>query len=764
MMLVKDLMRFLGILGISAITAYAPSALSAAYQTPEATPLDLVVVVDESGSLADGDVLREIEATATITQSGLNPRSRVTVVGFGSNNGLSGQEAAREVCRPTVTSGPASLQYLAECVGKLKRRQASEGNDTDHAAALTKAMSYFATDSPQGALKAVFLLTDGRLDVHNSPNYGSGDRNAAAQDAVSDQLGAAAETKVQIWSLGFGQADKASLDAFSAGGSQETCDSRPESRPRARIVSSSSDVIRSLHELFAAATCSGLSRTDTQQLSGGESRELAVTIPAIATDGTITVTKGDPRVKVDFVDPQGVTVRKGGNYDGSLFERSGENGRTEALRIRDPRPGPWKVRLSAPSGLREQIVSATALWQGAVRSYIVVEPPSARLGQRLTIRLSLVTRKGEVVGGEALRGLNFFVTATGDGLSTPAEIQMRDDGAAPDRTAEDGTYAGVFSAPAAEGTLTVTGTVKGAGVRADQVPVTVKISDSGTLVQSRVEFDAPDEVWPGVEVPGTILADNGTGQPRRVRLAVEGTPGSRVTVSPSGPLELASGESERDFHVVFGDGSARGGTAVTVRVVDDADPRTVYGNGQLSVRLRDEPGFAERYRWVLLGLLLLVVLAAAGWYGWRQAHRRRIDVRHLTAELRRNGERVGAPLKAPSKWAEEFRFVIRDLEGAYPRLDHPSKPGDRSPYRASRDVNGSVAIRTPDGQRDIITLSGQGLRLTDGLSLSFRDSRPAASRPRPGSAQRDDRTAQGGYQGGGQSGARPRQEEKDPWM
>src|SRR5216683_6648636 len=49
----------------------------------ETTPLDIVILVDESGSESNTDVRHEIEAAGTIAQTPLNVRSRVTVVGFG---------------------------------------------------------------------------------------------------------------------------------------------------------------------------------------------------------------------------------------------------------------------------------------------------------------------------------------------------------------------------------------------------------------------------------------------------------------------------------------------------------------------------------------------------------------------------------------------------------------------------------------------------------------------------------------------------------
>lgn len=49
--------------------------------TDEPVPQDIVVLVDESGSLGEADVEEEAKA-ATIAQSVLTPGSRVTVDGF----------------------------------------------------------------------------------------------------------------------------------------------------------------------------------------------------------------------------------------------------------------------------------------------------------------------------------------------------------------------------------------------------------------------------------------------------------------------------------------------------------------------------------------------------------------------------------------------------------------------------------------------------------------------------------------------------------
>jgi hypothetical protein len=708
-----------------ALTAVALAAgmagpVSAAPAGPEPTPLDVVVAVDESGSLSPADVTREIEAASTIAQGGLNERTRVTVLGFGSDNG--GQSPVDNVCRPTIVNTQVNLQYLADCVRRLHRRTPAQGNDTDHVAALSQALAVYGSGSPPGSIRAVFLLTDGNLDVRHSPKYGNGDRNAEARRQLLPLLANARDANVQIWPLGFGsRIDKAALDRFAAGGAQKGCDIRSVSRPQARVVHGSADVIRSLEEAYAFAACAGLSATDSTDLPGGESRSLHVAIPVIATDGTITVTKGDPRVRVDYFDPRHRAVPSSGAFDGSTFTRSGENGATEGLRIRDPQNGTWTVKLTAPPGLQRQLVSATALWQGAVRTSVVVEPPTAQPGQRLTVRLSLLTRNGAVTNARSFDGLIFTVTATGAGLASPQDVVVRDDGKDPDDRAGDGRYAGTFTAPGGEGNLVVTGTVAGPGIHAQELPVTVPVSATGALLQGRVQFGGGARVHPGSAVPGTVQFTNGTGKTVRARLALDGPASSAATVRPAQPFDLPSGASTKDFTVDFGRQAKLGGTSVAVKVVDDADPTTVYANGQLTVTIRRPPGFAERNRWAIAGVLLLAVALAVLLALRRRAHRARVDVRGLYAGLRRDGDAVGAELKAPSTWSDEFAFVIRDLDGPFPRLDYP-RPGDRT-YRARRGADGAIVVRTPEGKKYEVAVGGPGEPLANGNLLTFRDVR-----------------------------------------
>src|SRR5450755_4517029 len=198
---------------LTALPAQAgPAALASPGRTADSgtgqsglAPLDVAVLVDESGSETPQKVADEKQTVGTIVQTMLNPSSRVTVIGFGGvNNVVPGQDPVDVACQPTIASGAANLDYLANCVGKLHRRSDQQGNDTDYAAALNQAMSYLGPGStatppaPEGAIKVVLMMTDGAVDVsHNTQQYGP-NWQLGEQTAVNQQLAAATSAGVQV--------------------------------------------------------------------------------------------------------------------------------------------------------------------------------------------------------------------------------------------------------------------------------------------------------------------------------------------------------------------------------------------------------------------------------------------------------------------------------------------------------------------------------------------------------------------------------------
>jgi len=165
---------------IATLNAGASSGSGGGGSSGQLGNLDVVVLVDESGSETPAKIADEKATTLEIATSMLSPQSRVTVIGFGGvNNIVPDQDPTNVACQPTITSA-ANLGYLTSCVNGLYRRTEKDGDDTDYAVALGQAMSYLKPDStsvpqsPPGATKVILMMTDGAVDVHrNMQQYGA---------------------------------------------------------------------------------------------------------------------------------------------------------------------------------------------------------------------------------------------------------------------------------------------------------------------------------------------------------------------------------------------------------------------------------------------------------------------------------------------------------------------------------------------------------------------------------------------------------------
>ena len=96
-----------------------------------------------------------------------------------------------------------------------------------------------------------------------------------------------------------------------------------------------------LEKIFAAAHC-------LRHEEGPSKRPpatLEIGISPLATVGSIVVDKGDPEVRISYIDPAGDEIpTTSTTYKDSRFELAGGDGTVEALKIVDPLPGTWKVK------------------------------------------------------------------------------------------------------------------------------------------------------------------------------------------------------------------------------------------------------------------------------------------------------------------------------------------------------------------------------------------------------------------------------------
>ncbi|MET9537925.1 VWA domain-containing protein, partial [Streptomyces sp. NPDC006553] len=665
-----------GVSGARAVPRTAPAAPAAPTDPAEGPdPIDFAVVVDQSASLADKDLARETEAAALLVQGEISERSRAAVIGFGSSE-KRGQSPVREVCQLTVADA-AGRERLSDCVQELGRRDTGRmGPGTDFPAAVRQAVTRLtgAAAGPgtgtggarkPGTPKVVFLLTDGKLDVADSPEYGT-DRESRQSNGAKrlvEELARARAAGVQIWPLGFGgELDRAGLTAMAEGGYRGACSEIPGSAPRMRVVDTSAEIDKALQETFAAARCARIAHGT----AGKPPADLTVTIPPIATDGSLTVAKHDPKVQVTYYDPAGRKVPVRGEFDGSSFEVSGENGPVEALRVKNPLPGPWRVHIEAPAGHGEREVAVRAIWQGRLRSAVVLDPASPRAGEQVKVEVQMQTRRGVVITDpHQLAGLSVAADLSGEGFE-PVTFRLADDGKAPDAKAGDVRFTGTLTVPAgATGALELVTRMEAPGITSDRRPLHAAVAKGAPLVTAALTVDS-DTVHPGATVRGTLDVTNNDSAPHTLRLGLaDQTPGAELGVAPATVTAPPNGSTRIPFTVTVGRNTPYGALGGQVTVVDTADGDRALRGALLNVRVVEPPTWWERW-WKAVTGGAVVVLLVGTFVGIRLSfRRRRRDLTGVTLELCQEGRSLDSlTVRRGQSPGGAFAFTVDEPYGA----------------------------------------------------------------------------------------------------
>ncbi|MFB6836716.1 VWA domain-containing protein [Streptomyces sp. NPDC056361] len=703
-------------------TGAAPGALraarSAAGPSDGPEPIDFAVVVDQSASLADKDLARETEAAALLSQGEISERSRAAVIGFASSE-KAGQSPVSEVC-PLIVADAAGRERLSDCVQRLGRRDDKRmGPGTDFPAAIRQAVTRLTQggDGAAGAKtpavpKVVFLLTDGKLDVADSPEYGTDrdSRQANGQRRLTEELARARAAGVQIWPLGFGSAiDRAALTAMADGGYRGACSDVPGSAPRMRVVGTSAEIDTALQETFAAARCARIAHGT----AGKPPADLTVTIPPIATDGSLTVSKHDPKVRVTYFDPAGRKVPARGEFDGSLFEVSGQDGPVEALRVKNPLPGRWRVHIEAPEGHRDREVAVRAIWQGRLRSDVTLDPASPRAGEEITVQARMQTRRGVVISDpRQLAGVAVTAEMSGAGFP-PVTFRLADDGRAPDRKAGDVRFTGRLTVPAgATGDLKFVTRMAAPGITSDLRPLYARVAEGPRPVIAGLAVDQAT-VYPGGTVRGTLDITNEDSAPHTLRLALKDvTPGAELTLAPTTVTAPPGGSTRVPFTVALGGSTPLGELGGQVTVVD-TDGDVALDSDYLDARVVAPPTWWDRWWKEAAGgagvLLLLAAFAAVR----LAARRRRRDLTGLTLELGREGRNLySLPIRRGQSPGGVFAFTVDEPYGAPPTLRR-IRGGTASASHVLRRTGGGELLLRPRGGPQVPVRTGEPISLGD---------------------------------------------------
>ncbi|ONI84548.1 hypothetical protein ALI22I_28760 [Saccharothrix sp. ALI-22-I] len=689
--------------GICTLTPPFVASDAAAQQDSPATlpALQVVVLVDQSGSLDDEDVVAEKEAARTIAASVLAPGSVVSVVGFGSSE-RPGQSAVDVVCQPTRLDSGQQRDSLAKCIGNLRKRKDDEGDGTDHATALQQALAFVGAAEP--AKKVVFLLTDGKLDVSGSPSWGdtADRRNGAAAAKVQEVLGDLDKAGAQVWPLGFGDVDVNALRGFAKGAS--CTPAAPD--PQERVVPDIAELRAAVANALSSASCVKINPPVGGTLPTGGSVELVVDIPAVASDASILVYKRDARVQVEYRAPS--ASEPAPKAGGSDFEFAGQSTETESLRITDPEPGRWTVRLSS-ADVPAQEVAATVVYQAAVKANLTATPPQPAAGQEVEVDMQVWARGSAVIDPETLKGLTFVTAMTGGSGFPEQRVTLAD----PDG---DGTFAGRLRVPdGASGELTFTGQVTGIGVGGDTRVLSTRVLAGVAQVQAQILFDSNRAtVSPGGTVTGTVSVTNNSGRPARLRLNIDDlSPDTTLTVDPA-TVEAAPGKTEMPFTLRFGADTKLGAGGAKLRLVDAAN--APVAERLFAIEVTPEPGLLEKYLWLWIPLAVLLLVATA-WLLLRLRSRSEAGkARGLLAQLWQGGF-PASELAPRDPNGKVFRFVLHDdFTGL--QLQHAGE-GEVNVYEVRR-VGRNISLTAP-GERPVLLAIGERRDVGKDLAVSVTD-------------------------------------------
>ena len=499
----------------------------------------MVILADESGSMQQysNEIAGERQAAAQIVEEEWSSQSQIAIYGFGSapdKRGAQPQAAIDQYCGLTELTGQAARAKLTHCATQIKPRTASQGYNTDFAAALTQALTVLGAPQPVSRLPLVFILTDGQLDVGpDSPysGFGSSDAagNAAAQQLIVNPstgilhklLGLGAE----IWPVGFGQADTTELSLFARGGAQNGCPAGSGANPEAAIVSpavtgsAETEAIQSkLIGAFAEARCAAIGASVWASLPAGGSVTRTFTISPLATLGSLVVDKGDPRVTVTYADrfgkfasDKGLVGQASGSKDGATYVLTGQSqSPLETLRLDSPPPGQWTVTFTSPPGVPATRVGLSVVWQGEVQLEFINQKIGDP-GHEYQLAVQPAVRSAPVPVS-ALSGFTAgFAVSWPDGQQ--AQVKARLDAS--------GDFTAAVPVPSdAEGTAHVTATAAAVGVQGQGVTA-FNVTPGGGL---SVNLNIP----PGTKVaPGGTVTAQGT-------IDTNGAPATSIVFSLSG--------------------------------------------------------------------------------------------------------------------------------------------------------------------------------------------------------------------------------------
>lgn len=576
-------------------------------------PTRVYLLVDESGSLSEEDVARERDVATALARS-FPGDTELLIAGFGSSN-AAGQTAVHVYCPLKLLRSSAEKNEAAACAGKIKARTDAEGNDTDFKAALQAALDAENAapqkDGENTPPAAVMLLTDGKLDVSRSGEYGTDEasRTPGAQGQIDTVVLPAMKGKrMQVWPFGFGSVDKGALDRMAAGGFGARPDCPSASTPAAFVAGSTDEVLSTVVTNFGAG-CKKVEAPVVKDCQAGQAVDMGATIPAPATYASFVVLKSDPAAKVTLVDPTGKEIGAQAEVDGQKFERSGEGTSSESFSVQLPKPGAWSAKVISPTAGR---CTGILSWSGAVSTDISTTPGQPGPSEEALAEFRLRTRQDVKDAAAAVAGFSFkAVMKVGEEAPTP--IAVNDAGKDGDRAAGDLVYSGKFKMPgcAEKVDVTVIGAVDAPGIRGDIRPKFF-VCDPTPVPKPFATIDRLPSTLRSLTTGSTFDFDVSTSGgddsgSESLKISVETDPKLPLKVSPS---TIEGSGNKSTVTVKLGDVTDAQEVSATVKVM--------YGDKELASRfmslsVEPPPTFCEKMHCSLvIGIIAAIALVVAG--------------------------------------------------------------------------------------------------------------------------------------------------------
>ena len=248
--------RFASLVVVSAVVILGMGAVASSVKAEQPAKaeqrrdnLDIIVLVDESGSLSPFDLLAEkVALEALIANPSLRDRNiRLGVLPFSS-----GDESPRIVsaCSLTLMDKPGQTALYNDCPNKIVRQTEDSRANTDFASAIAEAVKTLKTGE-EDRIPVLILLTDGQYNPD-----GDGTESEAEKVALDESLAGAKSGGVSIWSIGFGAPDFPALSEMSKAGAQ--VDSSCPGQPEARIAKDLGDISNYVRAIIGTVTCTDM--------------------------------------------------------------------------------------------------------------------------------------------------------------------------------------------------------------------------------------------------------------------------------------------------------------------------------------------------------------------------------------------------------------------------------------------------------------------------------------------------------------------------